>query len=69
VCEIAVTESGSLSLAHRACDLEMPVPRRLPVFELQAVEVIEVLPGSAADKAGIRPCDWIVAAAGLSAPR
>jgi S1-C subfamily serine protease len=36
----------------------------LDLLSDQAVEVVEVFSGSAADRAGIRPGDWIVTAGG-----
>ena len=55
-----------LALGVRATITPIPrsLVRELDLLSDQAVEVVEVLSGSAADRAGIRPGDWIVGAAG-----
>jgi S1-C subfamily serine protease len=55
-----------LSLGIRAGMVQIPrwLVRKLDLLSDQAVEVVEVVPDSAADRAGIRPGDWIVSAAG-----
>ncbi|MHB0961065.1 MAG: S1C family serine protease [Pirellulaceae bacterium] len=55
-----------LSLGIRATVVAIPrwLARQLDLLSEQTVEVVEVLPKSPAALAGIRPGDWIVAAAG-----
>jgi S1-C subfamily serine protease len=55
-----------LSLGIRASVANIPgwLVRELDLFSDQAVEVVEVIAGSSAESAGIRPGDWIVGAAG-----
>jgi S1-C subfamily serine protease len=55
-----------LELGIRASAVPIPrwLSRRLDLLSDQAVEVVEVFSDSAADRAGIRPGDWIVTAAG-----
>jgi S1-C subfamily serine protease len=55
-----------LSLGIRASVVLIPrwLVRELDLLSDQAVEVAEVLPDSAADRAGVRRGDWIVGAAG-----
>jgi S1-C subfamily serine protease len=55
-----------LALGIRAAVVDLPrwLSRQLDLLNDQAVRVVEVLPGSAAEAAGLRSGDLIVAAAG-----